>query len=65
MSNLRVMKIEEADLQILMRTLLRLRIEKNHQYKKTMSKHDHSSRKVYSIESALLEDRLIFDLAKK
>ena len=59
------MKIAEADFQFLMRAFLRLRTEENRENDKRMSKHDHGSRKGHSKASALLEKRLIFDLAKK
>ena len=64
MNKFRVMQIIEADLQLLMRIFLRLRIEENYEDDKRMSKHNYGSRKFYSIESLLLEKRF-FDLAKK
>ena len=57
MSKLRVMQIAEANLQLLLRIFLRLRIEESYE--------NHSSRKGRSIESSLQEKRLIFDLAKQ
>ena len=48
-----------------MRTLLRNRTEGRYENNRRLSKHNPGSRKGYSIESALLEKRLIFDLAKK
>ena len=48
-----------------MRMFLRLRIDENYEYDRRMSNHNHGSRKGYSIESDFLENRLIFDVAKK
>ena len=60
MSELRFMKIAEADSELLMRMFLRLRAEEIHENDKRTSKHNDGSRKIHSIESALLENRLIF-----
>ena len=65
MSKIRIMQIMESDLQLLMRIILRLRREENYEDDKRASKYDHVSRKGCSIESSLLEKRLIFDLVKK
>ena len=60
-----MIQIIEADLQLLMRIFLGLRIERKLEKDKRLSKHNHGSRKGYSVESALLEKRLMFDYAKR
>ena len=62
---LRVLQISDTYLQLSMRIFLRLRIEKNCENDKKLSNHNYGYRKCHSIESVLLEKRLIFDLAKK
>ena len=64
-NKLRDMKIIEAYLQLLMRIFLGLRISDNYKNDMIMSEHNYLSRKRFSINSALLEKRLIFDLARK
>ena len=49
----------------MMRVFLRNRVEGRCENDKRLSNDNYGSRKGYSIESALLEKRLIFDLAKK
>ena len=63
-NKLRVAQIIEVDIQLLM-TFLGMRIEENYENDNRMSKCNHGSRKGHSIESALLEKLLVFDLETK
>ena len=65
MNKLRVMQMIEDDLKFPMRIFLGLRIENNYETDRRTSKHNHGSRKGFSIDSSLLEKKLIFDLARK
>ena len=64
-NKLRVMQIIEADLKLLMRILLGLLIAENYENDRIISKDNCGSREGHSIDSAMLEKILIFDLAKK
>ena len=61
----RILEMIEADLQLVMRTCLGVRMDDRVETDSRVSKCNHGSRKGHSIENALLEKRLIFDLAKK
>ena len=64
-NKLRVIQTIDADLQLTMRIFLGSRIAENYENDDRMSNHDYGSRKGHSIESASLEERLMFDLPKK
>ena len=63
-NKLRVIQTLEEDSQLMMRIFLRKLIEGRYESDKRLYKHEYWSRKGYSIESASLEKRFIFDLAK-
>ena len=65
MNKLRATQTIKAYLQLIMRTFLGLRIAENYEHDDRTSKHNYGSRKGCSIDSASLEKRLIFDLARK
>ena len=54
----------EVDLQLVMRTCLGSRMNERIESDARLSKYKHGSRKIHSIENALLEKRLIIDHAK-
>ena len=64
-NKLRVIQIVEADLQLLMRIFLGIWLESKLEEDERLSKPNYGSRKGFSIDSALLEKRLLFDYAKR
>ena len=61
LGKLRTIQLIEADLQLLMRIFLGLRDNKQIESDEMFLKSNYSSRKNYSIESAILEKWLIYD----
>ena len=64
-NKLRTTKIIDVDLKLLMVTFLGTRTQEDYENDKRKSKHNYGSRNFYSEESALLEKRLMLDLAKR
>ena len=61
---LRIIELIEGDLQLIIRIYVGLRNDRNIQKNKNISYFNFGSRKNYSIKSALLEKRLIYDSSK-
>ena len=61
LGKLRIITLIEADLQCIMRTCLGDNDEEIIEKDRQFSKANHGSRRNYSIETALLEKRLMFD----
>ena len=64
-SKLRVIQIIEEDLQLLMRMFLKNRLEGKIEEDKRLSCHNHVSTKGYSIDSALLEKKVVIRSREK
>jgi len=60
---LRTIQLIEADLQLLMRIFIGSRNNKNIELDERLSKYNYGSRSGYSIEDAILEKRLMYDVA--
>ena len=64
LGKLRIIELIEGDLQLIIRLYVGLRNDQNIKRSKKLSTFNFGSRKNYSIESALLEKRLIYDTSK-
>ena len=64
LGKLRIIELIEGDLQIITRMYVGLRNDKNIEDDERLSKYNFGSRKHYSIESTLLEKRLLYDTSK-
>ena len=62
---LRTIQLVEADLQILIRIFIGERNNENIEIDSRLSKFNYGSRRYYSIETAILEKRLMYDLAAR
>ena len=64
LGKLRIIEIIKGDLQIIVRMYVGSRNDDNIKNDERLSKFNFGSRKQYSIESALLEKRLLYDTSK-
>lgn len=64
LGKLRIMQLIEADLKLIMRIFVDLRMENVTKNQRNLSRYNFGSRKVFSIDTATLEKRLMCDYAK-